>query len=305
MISGHELATRFLEGRIRGQRHIITPEGVSLPVSLADLGERATAFLLDVFFWSLATIAVYLILVFSLLTGVSGAVAFGIGLFIAFILRNFYFIHFELSWQGATPGKRLLGLRTIARNGGPLLPGAVIARNLTREVETFLPLGLLNSLSLAAGSSVVWERLSLVVWILLLSALPLFNRDRLRAGDIIAGTTVIALPRRALLGDLAEANFHYNFTDRQLRAYGAFELQILEELLRHPEAADATRVRREVRDKIAAKIGHEAAIPDGDTDLFLSDFYTAQRAFLEREQLFGRRRDDKNTGAGNKPPPGA
>jgi uncharacterized RDD family membrane protein YckC len=221
-------------------------------------------------------------------------VAFGIGLFIAFLVRVFYFIHFELAWQGVTPGKRLIGLRVIDRRGGPLLPGAVIARNLTREVETFLPLGLLNSLSAAAGAGALWERLSIVAWLLLLSALPFFNRDRLRAGDLIAGTMVIALPRRILSSDLVETNFHYSFADKQLGAYGAFELQILEELLRHPEAADAARLRREVCDKICRKIAFSTAVPDRNVDLFLTDFYTAERAFLEREQLFGRPRADKD-----------
>jgi len=115
-----------------------------------------------------------------------------------------------------------------------------------------------------------------------------------RAGDLIAGTMVIALPRRILSSDLVETNFHYSFADKQLGAYGAFELQILEELLRHPEAADAARLRREVCDKICRKIAFSTAVPDRNVDLFLTDFYTAERAFLEREQLFGRPRADKD-----------
>lgn len=293
MISGHERASRFLEGESRSRREIVSPEGVSLPVEIADRGERLAAFALDFFFSTVATVAIYLIAMLSLLTGVSGAVAIGIGLFIAFFVRNFYFIHFELAWQGATPGKRLLGLRVIDRHGGPLLPAAVIARNLTREVETFLPLGLVNSLSGVVGAGAVSERLALVAWLLLLSALPFFNRDRLRAGDFIAGTMVIALPRRVLSSDLVEMNLHYTFTDRQLGFYGAFELQVLEELLRRPESDETTRICRDVCDKICRKIGYTAAIPERNTDLFLTDFYTAERAFLEREQLFGRPRADK------------
>ena len=294
--SGHEQASRFLEGESRRRRTIVSPEGVSLPVDLADHGERMTAFALDFFFWTGATAILYLLLFVLFLTGVSGAVAAGIALFIAFLIRNFYFIHFELTWQGQTPGKRMLGLRVIDRAGGPLRPAAIIARNLTREVETFLPLGLLNSLSGFAGAGVVWERLSIVTWLLLLSALPFFNRNRLRAGDLIAGTMVIALPRRVLAGDLVEQEFHYSFSDSQLRAYGAFELQILEELLRRPEGGETVQLRREVCDKICHKIGFTADISDGNVGLFLTDFYTAERGFLEREQLFGRKRTDKNDG---------
>jgi uncharacterized RDD family membrane protein YckC len=292
--SGHERASAFLEGASRRRREIISPEGVSLPVELADHGERMTAFALDFFFWTALTLVIYLLLYFTFLAGVSGAIATGIALFVAFLIRNFYFIHFELTWQGQTPGKRLLGLRVVDRAGGPLLPAAVIARNLTREVETFLPLGLLNSLNGMAGTGAVVERLSDVAWLLLLSALPFFNRDRLRAGDLIAGTMVIALPRRVLAADLVEKEFHYGFTEKQLKAYGAFELQILEELLRRPRGEDTARLHREVCDKICRKIEFTAAIPDRNLDLFLTDFYTAERAFLEREQLFGRRRADKS-----------
>ena len=40
----------------------------------------------------------------------------------------------------ATIGKRTAGIRVIARDGGPLGAGAVFARNLTRDLEFFLPL---------------------------------------------------------------------------------------------------------------------------------------------------------------------
>ena len=66
-------------------------------------------------------------------------------------MRNLYFIHFELSWHGATPGKRIVGIRVVDRRGGPLLPAAVIARNLTREIEIFIPLGVLISAAAASA----------------------------------------------------------------------------------------------------------------------------------------------------------
>jgi uncharacterized RDD family membrane protein YckC len=102
-------------------------------------------------------------------------------------VRNLYFIHFELSWYGATPGKRIVGIRVIDRRGGPLLPSAVIARNLTREVEIFIPLGVLISASAAAKSG-AWEYLVLGAWLACFAGLIFFNRDRMRAGDLIAGT---------------------------------------------------------------------------------------------------------------------
>lgn len=291
MTLAHERATEFLEGSRRQQRTIVTPEGVPVTVELADHGERLTAFVIDVVIWFLLTIAVYLPLVFVAAFRKDAAlIALSIVLFIGFVVRNLYFIHFELAWRGATPGKRIVGLRVIDRRGGPLMPSAIVARNLTREVEAFIPLGLLLTWS---GTNPNWEHLFVAVWLLFFAALPFVNRDRMRGGDLIGGTMVIALPKRVLSGDLVERAAQYVFSEQQLRAYGAFELQVLEELLRRPKSAETLRLLAEVCDKICKKIGWIAPLPPQDTELFLREFYTAQRAFLEREQLFGKPRADK------------
>lgn len=295
MTSGPERATLFLDGVAGVRREIVTPEGVAMPVELANIGERGSAFVIDLFLWLGVTIFLYLMLALSLLQGIGGNVARTVILFIAFVVRNLYFVYFELAWQGATPGKRIIGLRVIDRRGGPLLPGAVIARNLTREIEAFLPLSLLLSLDPAHATADTWEMLTLGLWLLLFSALPFCNRDRMRGGDLIAGTMVISLPRRILLQDLAAAEPRRQvFTEKQLRLYGAFELQILEELLRRPPSPDTTRLRREVCDRICRKIAWPSAVADQDVERFLNDFYSAERAYLEREQLFGRPHADKH-----------
>ena len=91
------------------------------------------------------------------------------------------------------------------------------------------------------------------------------------------------LPKRVLLDDLAEHKARFVFAESQLRAYGAFELQVLE--------------------KICRKIGWTEPVAEPDTAQFLRDFYAAERAFLEREQLYGRPKASKeDTG---KPPPAA
>src|SRR5262249_32832383 len=200
--------------------------------------------------------------------------------FIAFVVRNLYFVWFELAWRGATPGKRLVGLRVIDRAGGPLLPSALVARNLTREIETFIPLGVL----LTAGGAADWWTLAVALWMLFFAALPLINRDRMRGGDLIAGTLVISLPKRVLSNDLVERKARFSFTDQQLRAYGAFELQVLEELLRRPVTPQSMPLLNEVCDKICRKIGATMPVP-ADVMPFLREFYTAERAYLEREQL--------------------
>src|SRR5262249_36818841 len=146
-------------------REFVTPEGVPLPVELASYGERAAAFLVDLFFWLVGTIVLALLMVAGLAlvsaSFTTTLIVMALLVFSGFFIRNLYFIYFELAWQGATPGKRRLGLRVVDRAGGPLLPGAVIARNLTREVEAFLPLGFLLT-----GNAGGLEGLFLGAWLL-------------------------------------------------------------------------------------------------------------------------------------------
>ncbi len=269
---------------------LVTPEGVPLPIELATVGERAAAFLLDLLIWLGATLLVDILLILLLLKGIGGAAAVAVVLFTGTLFRTLYFIRFELGARAATPGKRLLGLRVVDRRGGPLLPGAVIARNLTREMEAFLPLGLL----LSAAAKTTWDSLLLLAWLLAFAALPLVNRQRLRGGDLIAGTMVIVLPKRRLAADLADRAVAFAFTAPQLAAYGTYELQVLEQLLRAPDGADTVRARREVCQAICRKIDWPAPVAEADTDRFLHDFYAAQRATLERAQLFGKARADKH-----------
>lgn len=89
----------------RSQRDLVTPEGVDLRLVLADVGERAAAFLLD-----MAIMAGILIAMTLLAIGAGIAANFrsaefigSIWLLVWFFLRNFYFMAFELSPRAATP----------------------------------------------------------------------------------------------------------------------------------------------------------------------------------------------------------
>ena len=279
--------------RERNLRQIVTPEGVSLTVELADIGERSVAFIIDVVFWNLAVFLIVFPISFLRVFNLSIEIVTGLILFVGFLVRNLYFLHFELALRGATPGKRIVGLRVIDRRGGPLLASAVIARNLTREFEIFMPLIVL--VSLGGVDSQGWAQWLAFVWILAIGAIPFINRDRMRGGDLIAGTIVVSLPRQALLGDLAQNAFQFSFEDRQLRAYGNYELQVLEEVLRNAgKASYSPDTLRQVGEKIRHKIGWREQVAPENEERFLRDFYTAQRAFLEREQLFGKVRLDKH-----------
>jgi uncharacterized RDD family membrane protein YckC len=138
-----------------------TPEGIMLELRPAGLAPRFYAFTLD------------LLIRLSLLYGVAiaAAVMGGIGLALWFILifalEWLYPVAFELTQSGATPGKRLMGLKVVMDSGLPITPAASLTRNLLRAAD-FLPL--------LYGFAVV----SVLV-----------RRDFKRLGDLAAATLVV------------------------------------------------------------------------------------------------------------------
>jgi hypothetical protein len=68
----------------------------------------------------------------------------------------------------------------------------------------------------------------------------------------------------------------------------------------------ASQVPREVCEKICRRIEWLTPLPDAEIGGFLREFYTAERAFLEREQLFGKPHPDKHyrSATGSGPPAG-
>ncbi len=279
-------------------RRIVTPEGVEITVRLAGRGERAAALIIDLMV--IAGVALALGLAFVAAISAGGGSGDGwfasVGLLAWFGLRSFYFIALELRWQGKTVGKRVLGLRVIDREGGRLGADAVFARNLMREVEVFIPISLLFADG-AVGID-AWVQLCSFAWAAVFVLLPLFNRDRLRAGDIVAGTWVVAAPKAALLPDMAaadraEAPSPHVFTVEQLDAYGIYELQTLETVLRR-DGGEFGATREVVCERIRAKIGWAEADAPVDADRFLEAFYAALRARLENRMLLGHRREDKH-----------
>ena len=129
------------------RRTLITPEGVDLNLRLADAWQRLGAFLIDLLV--MAGMLLVLRLILAIILGIAGKSGLEVGAVIyllgLFILRNFYFILQEVGPRAATIGKRAMSLRVVARSGERLTADRVIARNLMREVEFYLPLTFLGS----------------------------------------------------------------------------------------------------------------------------------------------------------------
>jgi len=271
---------------------IVTPEGIPLEFTVAPLGTRFIALLLDLL---LLCTVLFLLSLLVLLAGTS-PVLLAILTILAFLVMHFYFACFEIAWQGQTPGKRAVRIRVIDRFGGTLDGRAVFTRNIVRLADTFLPLAVLLQPTAVVPGAPEWVSLLGLVFLVLLGMLPVFTRQRLRAGDLLAGTFVVTAPRVQLLRDMGsdrkeEPAPRYAFTAEQLDYYGIYELHVLEELLRHP-SPDSRSVRTVVQ-KICERIDYPQVVPAPERKRFLKDFYTAQRAALERKMLFGDRRERK------------
>lgn len=140
---------------------VATPEGIELSLRLAGPVPRALAWLLDFalrvgVFIAIATVAGYL-----------GGFGTALVMITIFALEWLFPAFCEVHLEGATPGKRALGLMVVHDDGRPVRWGAALIRNLLRAVD-FLPL---------------FYAIGLVAM--------LCGRDFKRLGDIAARTTVI------------------------------------------------------------------------------------------------------------------
>ncbi|MGB3167015.1 MAG: RDD family protein, partial [Alteraurantiacibacter sp.] len=209
---------------------------------------------------------------------------------LVFLVRYGYFMFFELGPRAATPGKRALGLRVAARDGGRLTAEMVIARNLVRDIELILPGVYLLQIAFGETQTFGVAGWATFIWLLVFVLFPFLNKDNLRAGDVVAGTWVVEAKRAKLKEAMSLApdrSTDYRFGEDELSVYGEHELQVLENVLRQ----DNPDALRDVAYAITNKIGWRVGA--GDDREFLEAFYAALRGHLESGMRFGKRKRDK------------
>ncbi len=151
-----------------------TPESVELEFTLAGIGNRAYALIIDYLI-----LAVTLILVLIAWTVISaqlfdfGVKIFGgnLGLWIValallslFIIYNSYFVFFETLWGGKTIGKHIAKIQVVTDDGKPIGLREAALRAILRPIDEFLFIG---------------------------AFLITINQREKRLGDLLAGTIVI------------------------------------------------------------------------------------------------------------------
>ncbi|UKO98960.1 RDD family protein [Nostoc sp. UHCC 0870] len=151
-----------------------TPESVELEFTLAGIGNRAWALLID--YLVLATILTTFLIAWVIIAGqlsdfwqqVFGSTfsqwLIAITFIVSFVIYAGYFVFFETLWQGQTPGKKAAQIRVVRDNGRPIGIQQASLRALLRPFDEFLFIG---------------------------AFLIMFSRQEKRLGDLAAGTIVI------------------------------------------------------------------------------------------------------------------
>jgi uncharacterized RDD family membrane protein YckC len=161
--------------RFFNQINLQTPESVELEFTLAGIGNRSFALIIDYIIFGLTILVVWSLsafLAFQLVpnligNGFSDRLAqwiWAIQSMTTFAIYVGYFVVLETLWQGQTPGKKWTKIRVIRDNGKPeRLPQAIL-RALLRPVDDMLFIG--------------------VFFII-------FTSQEKRLGDMLAGTIVV------------------------------------------------------------------------------------------------------------------
>jgi uncharacterized RDD family membrane protein YckC len=154
----------FYEDRIS----VATPEGVTLEATLAGVGSRFAAGVIDQLLrWALILSLFILIGLLGGGFGTPGGVLLAFLIVGLFLVQFAYDVLFEVLASGRTPGKRWTGLRVVKVGGAPVGFVASVVRNLLRIVDALPGFYLVGILAV------------------------LFTKNNQRLGDLAAGTVVV------------------------------------------------------------------------------------------------------------------
>lgn len=165
------------------QIKVRTPESVELEFTLAGIGNRTIALVVDYLIWGALLFGVLLI---WLILSVQAQQYFSnirnlqlwltaVSILLSFAVYTGYFVFFETLWQGQTPGKRYARIRVIRDDGQPMGATQAILRALIRPIDDIVFIGML---------------------------LIILTKREKRLGDFMAGTLVVQEQR-----PIATANF--------------------------------------------------------------------------------------------------
>jgi len=229
------------------QVDIETPEQVVLSYTLAGVGARAAAAIID--FLAISALIISFFLSMSLLAKLrptgphptpeeSSTWVLAIASLIMFSLEWGYYVLFEALWDGQTPGKRLLHIRVVQDGGYSVSFGASAVRNIARIIDG--QPGFLYGVGVIAA---------------------VFNRSGKRLGDMMAGTFVVQerIERAPVVPDVTVES---STSVPVMAALSAGEYDVLERFLSRSASLAPERLHvlaENLALSLAAHLPHETA----------------------------------------------
>ncbi|HZY59452.1 MAG TPA: RDD family protein [Candidatus Binataceae bacterium] len=268
---------------------LFSPEGVRLDLAIAGPAPRIIAYGIDLLIMAVCVVLTFVTVFASLPVGNAigkwfasllpktanhahpgnpngalpaqlGGIVFAIFVLAQFVIESGYFIFWEMLTGGRSPGKALVGLRVVRRNGLPIELGNSMVRNVFRIVD-LLPanylVGLISMLLSPSGE---------------------------RLGDHAAGTIVIRLDRPQAAGEITTSRNPQtlSLTREQLARIGPREIELIRGTLRRlstiPEDR-ADQLLAEVTETMRQRL-ELPELPGSDPREFLRDLLTIAERYL-------------------------
>lgn len=245
------------------QVKLATPESVELEFTLAGLGNRALALLIDYLIWG--GILILILFTWGVLStqiprnvaAVIGQWTLAIALLIIFFVYVGYFVIFETLWQGQTPGKRLVKIRVIQDNGKPIGIQQATLRAILRPIDDTLSLGMI---------------------------FMIFNSQEKRIGDFVAGTIVIQVEggpsKKIMISSQAQAVANQLIEEAKLENLLPDDFAVVREYLKRRAELTPT-AKLELSRKLGKQVKELIALAEMPTqvsaDLFLESVYLAYK----------------------------
>lgn len=254
--------------RLFNQVKLRTPESVELDFTLAGIGNRALALLIDYMALLLLLAGfttIWLILsdqILEIVVALSGS-ANGVDLWLSaitmlvtFAIYQGYFVFFESVWQGQTPGKRYSKIRVIRDDGRNAGLAQATLRGLLRPVDDIFLLG---------------------------AFLIFFSSREKRLGDFVAGTIVIQEEQSAVAANFLVSNAAQDLAKQLPQLANVSQLLpddfavIREYLQRRGQMTFQAKseVNLQLARQVKQVIGLEKVPPNVTPDLFLEAIYLA------------------------------
>jgi uncharacterized RDD family membrane protein YckC len=216
---------------------ILTSQNVSVQYEVAGVGNRILAFLID-----FALFVVWALVILAVLSSINDDISKSIVYILMYLPVIFYYLIFEIFFNGQSIGKIALKIRVMKLDGTTPSVSAYLLRWAFILVDFMIGFGCLA--------------------VILIS----FTKNSQRLGDIVAGTTVVKLKKRTSLTELVpvQQNTEYVPVFSEVVALNDQDIQLLKKVLYKRMSTYDPELTLKMADYIKQKTGIQTKLSDFD-----------------------------------------